>query len=269
MFPIYKFPTQTKSNADWDQKYACEAEPSRDAATYRAQPFVQTILRHIAPKARILDAGCGTGGLLWFFRQCGFEVTGIDTSHIAVETARRMVPRAVVDVASILALPFPDTSFDVYLAIGSWEYPEQGPRQAAREAARVLKPGGYAFIEVPQLSFLRRAAYVPLKRIERWRHTSAVCSEHGGSVSARFSHFLFTVSEMRRLLTEHGFETLQAQPHDLPEPTRHYGLWVDWPFLRGGEHYELNLIGRCIKAVGNAISPWTISTGVFIVVRKR
>ena len=74
---------------------------------------------------------------------------------------------------------------------------------------------------------------------------------------------------MHDLLRAAGFKIVETHPHDLPEPTRHYGLWVDWPILRGGPHYELNVLGRLKKRLANAFSPWTIATGMFIVARKK
>ena len=256
MFALYKFRRGDSQGSDWDRKYA--EEPSADLEHYRAQPFVRTILRSLPVRSRILDAGCGTGGLLRFLKQRGSDVVGVDSSRVAIETLRRLTPDIPAQVASIERLPFPDASFDAYLAIGSWEYPADGPQRAAAEAVRVLRPGGLAFIEVPHANFVRRLLYLPLKRLE---HTVR-------SRRSLFSHHLFSRPDMRALLRGNRFEILEEHPHDLPEPTRHYGLWVDWPILRGGPHYELNALGRWKKRVLNAISPWTIATGMFIVARK-
>lgn len=268
MIPLYKFHRDPVAVLDWDQKYRSEGAPTDDPNGYRMQPFVQTILRHLAIGSLILDAGCGTGSLLRFLKQRGGDVAGVDSSPTAIATLKRVAPEIPAQVASIEQLPFPDASFDAYLAIGSWEYPPGGPKKAASEAVRVLQPGGLAFIEVPHVSVLRRLAYVPLKQLESLVHTSEVGKKHFGSVR-RFSHYLFSASEMHDLLRRQGFTVLETQPHDLPEPTRHYGLWVDWPFLRGGPKYELNAFGRLAKSIGNALSPWTIATGMFIVARKQ
>lgn len=256
MISLYKFGGDRK--ADWDQKYVAEGAPSQDAAAYLRQPFVQTMLAYLRPSMRVLDAGCGTGGLMRFLHRRAFSVAGVDSSSVATAIARHAVPDATIAVATIERLPFPAGSFDAYLAIGSWEYQKEGPGRAAREAARVLKPAGLAFIEVPQVNLLRRLAYLPLKRI-------AYAARRD---TPTFAHALFTLADMRKILTEAGFHILETHPHDLPEHDRHYGLWVDWPFLRGGPHYILNGPGRVVKAVGNAMSPWTIATGMFIVARK-
>lgn len=269
MIPLHKFRADQDGAADWDKKYAAENLPPADPEAYATQPFVQTILKHLRTGQRVLDAGCGTGGMLRFLQGRGFDVTGIDSSAVAIATLQRVAPEIPAQVASIEQLPFPDASFDAYLAIGSWEYQREGPGSAAREAARVLKPAGLAFIEVPYANLLRRLAYLPLKRIEYAARRD----------TPTFSHSLFALSDMRTILTEAGFHVLEIHPHDLPEATRHYGLWVDWPPLRAnpakrgarsgaGPKYELNALGRLVKCLGNALSPWTIATGMFIVARK-
>lgn len=272
MVPLYKFRLGDSPGSDWDRKYA--EESLADLENYRAQPFVRTILRHLPVRSRVLDAGCGTGGLLRFLKQRGAKATGIDSSPVAIGILRRLAPDVPAQVASIEALPFPDASFDAYLAIGSWEYPMEGPERAAREAARVLTPNGLAFIEIPYGNVLRRFAYFPLKRLEYVVKTAVGKSPlragpRPGRWSPQFAHHVFTREELEELLREHHLEILEVQPHDLPESDRHYGLWVDWPFFRAGPHYELNGIGKIAKALGHAISPWTIATGMFIVARKK
>lgn len=275
VFRVYKFRSGADSATDWEGKYRAEGRPSANPADYARQPFVRTIENYLRPGVRLFDAGCGTGGLLWYFRQKGARVAGVDTAAAAVDTACRLVPDAEVAVSAIDRLPVADRTIDLYLAIGSWEYPPDGPAAAAREAARVLKPGGLAFIEVPHANLSRRLAYIPLKRLEQWVHTFTgkgvghLFARVPDTFSARFSHHLFRIGEMHAILRGAGFAILETHPHDLPEPTRHYGLWVDWPVFRGGPHYELNALGRLKKRVLNALSPWTIATGMFIVARKR
>lgn len=262
MISRYIFPPPSQPAADWDAKYRRETPAARDPTAYERQDYVRLLLRTVHPGQRVLDAGCGTGGLLHFLHRRGFRVAGVDTSSEAVATARREVPEATVETSSIEALPFADSAFDAYVAIGSWEYLSTGPSKAATEAVRVTRPGGIILIEVPVINTLRRFLYLPLKRAEGVMRTLL-----GGQ--PRFAHFFFGIDDLQHLLTAAGSDILDVRPHDLPEKDRHYGLWVDWPFLRGGQQYKLNPLGRFIKRVGNALSPWTIATGVFIVARKK
>ena len=63
-------------------------------------------------------------------------------------------PRQGVDMlGSADAIPVSDESFDSIVCTQVFEHLER-PQQAAREMARVLKPGGYAVVTVPQMNEL-------------------------------------------------------------------------------------------------------------------
>lgn len=93
---------------------------------------------------RVLFVGCGTG-LDLDFVPCGVSVTGLDVTpgmlSRAERRARRLGLGGIFLLGDARALPFPDASFDVVilhliLAVA----PE--PESIAREASRVLMPGG-------------------------------------------------------------------------------------------------------------------------------
>lgn len=102
----------------------------------------------IKPGMRVLDAGCGVGGTVFYIaRQTGADVTGISISPKQIEYARKMQekfglgPRASFLVADFTRNPFPDGSFDVVYGIESIShaYPKS---DFLDEAYRLLKPGG-------------------------------------------------------------------------------------------------------------------------------
>ncbi|MGN6698286.1 MAG: class I SAM-dependent methyltransferase, partial [Thermomicrobiales bacterium] len=68
------------------------------------------------PAPRILDAGCGTGGMLARLRRYGV-VTGVDLAPYAVAVCRARRGLATTAVASITALPFPDDTFDYAVSL--------------------------------------------------------------------------------------------------------------------------------------------------------
>jgi len=134
---------------------------------------------------RFLDAGCGTGVNLVHLSERGRAV-GVDLSPEALRFCRA---RGVsVARADLRALPFPDASFDWVTSFDvlyhRWIEDDLG---AARELARVLRPGGGLLIRVPALRRLRGA------------HDEAVHSRHR-----------YTRAELERLLEAAGLHLSRA-----------------------------------------------------------
>ena len=98
---------------------------------------------------RALDAGCGAGRSTRFLRALGFEAEGLDISPEMITQARKRDPDSAYHVA-IVGQPWPldDAGFD--LVLSTWvalELDQRGELNALfAEIARVLKPGGSAFV---------------------------------------------------------------------------------------------------------------------------
>lgn len=106
-----------------------------------------------ARSLRILDAGCGTGAVMKYLAQYG-EVTGFDFSTQALKFSRRRGHARLVQ-ASALQIPFASGSFDVLVSFDVISEVGVGERQALREFARLLKPGGIMLLRLPAYSWLR------------------------------------------------------------------------------------------------------------------
>ncbi|MDB6169875.1 MAG: Methyltransferase type 11 [Verrucomicrobia bacterium] len=102
-----------------------------------------------ARAAAVLDAGCGTGGLIRRLRRSdpAWSWTGVDLSPLACELARERT-HAEIRQASITALPFGDATFDAVVSADVL-YHVDDDGGAIREFARVLKPGGVVVVNVP------------------------------------------------------------------------------------------------------------------------
>ncbi|MSU51178.1 MAG: class I SAM-dependent methyltransferase [Opitutus sp.] len=101
--------------------------------------------------APVLDAGCGTGGLILRFREWhpAWKFSGIDFMPIACELARqRCGPEVDIRVASITELPFADQSLDAVIS-ADVVCQVENPEVAFAEFFRVLRPGGIVIINVP------------------------------------------------------------------------------------------------------------------------
>lgn len=109
-------------------------------------------LRNLAPGQKVLDAGCGTGGML--ARLEGFDPVGIDVSGRAIAHSRaRGLDRLCR--ASACALPFRDEAFDAVLSLDVIYHRQvRDDADAVAECARVLRPGGTFLLHVPAFDWL-------------------------------------------------------------------------------------------------------------------
>jgi len=82
---------------------------ARDTA--RAQAIVEAA--EVPPGGRILDFGCGLGGMTAAFYALGFEVVGVDPSPHAVENALPEARGLVHHLGRTGLSEFPDGSFDL------------------------------------------------------------------------------------------------------------------------------------------------------------
>lgn len=101
--------------------------------------------------ARVLDLGCGTGGFLVELGRLG-PATGVDFAPRALELCRSRGLRRLAR-ADGQRLPFADASFDLVTALDVIEHLDDD-RAALREIVRVLRPGGFAVLNVPAFRFL-------------------------------------------------------------------------------------------------------------------
>ncbi|MFC7790368.1 class I SAM-dependent methyltransferase [Microbacterium sp. MAHUQ-60] len=105
----------------------------------------QEIVRGHVPSGRILDIGGGAGVHARALQDARYEVDLVDPVPRHVAQAQRAGVRA--RVADARDLPFPDADFDAALMLGPlYHLASRDERlQAIREAARVVRPGGYIF----------------------------------------------------------------------------------------------------------------------------
>jgi len=105
---------------------------------------------------KILDAGCGTGGMLRRLSRLGVGI-GIDFSPLALAHAHGKIPNDLCR-ASVTQLPFVNDAFDLITTFDVLYHRAIADDQIALdEFARLLKPGGLALIRVPAFESLRGA----------------------------------------------------------------------------------------------------------------
>ncbi len=102
-------------------------------------------------RARILDAGCGSGRNMIDLARHG-TVTGIELSETSVTLARERNSGEVIE-GSVLEMPFPADSFELAASLDVIEH-LQDDLLALRELRRVVAPGGALLVTVPAYQWL-------------------------------------------------------------------------------------------------------------------
>ncbi|MBI2885883.1 MAG: methyltransferase domain-containing protein [Chloroflexi bacterium] len=104
----------------------------------------------------ILDAGCGTGGMLLALARYG-PVVGLDFSpHALAFCRRRRLSRALQ--GSVVELPFRDGAFDLVTCFDVLYHLGVADDAAVlTEFSRVLRPGGHLLLRLPAFELLRSA----------------------------------------------------------------------------------------------------------------
>lgn len=104
-------------------------------------------LRHDVPGGRLLDIGCGTGFIIHLAADVFDEIHGVDITPEMMAQVDRSLGNITLHEAPAEKLPFPDASFDAVTAYSFLDHLEDVSAMF-REAARVLRPGGRAYIDL-------------------------------------------------------------------------------------------------------------------------
>ena len=118
----------------------------------RGQPVLERTAARLPPAARVLDIGCGMGGMLVPFVLAGHHVIGCDFGEEYVKLGQRLGMDIRVGGTEAIADEGP---FDLVLLSHVVQH-VRDPIDLARQAASLLKPQGLCFIEVPGLLNLEK-----------------------------------------------------------------------------------------------------------------
>ena len=152
------------------------------------RPHVAAAIQPTRVDFALLDAGCGTGGMLSVVRKefPAANLTGLDQSDHALGLTAVRKTGAELICGSVIQLPFADNSFDFVLSLDVLSAKGMDESRAVQEAHRVLRKGGRLILNVAALEFLKGA------------HDCAVDADRR-----------YTRRQLRRLLQSAHFEVEQ------------------------------------------------------------
>ncbi len=114
------------------------------------------LAKRLRGPAAVLDAGCGTGGLIRRLTAgaAPWKWSGVDLSPLAIELARQRCPAGTdLREASVTALPLADGTCDAVIAADVL-YHVEDDAAALAEFFRVLRPGGVVILNLPAYRWL-------------------------------------------------------------------------------------------------------------------
>lgn len=181
-------------------------------------------LEGLPPRARVLDAGCGTGGFLARLRTArpDLRLLGVE---FAGEAARRAASKsgATVAAGSVNALPLRDGAVDAVVSLDVLCHAAAEPPAALREFRRVLAPRGRLVLNLPAHDWLRSAHDARVHNARRYERSSAAAMLRDAGFAApearHWNSLLLPLMVVQRKLLARGDEAAS----DVAE----YPAWLD------------------------------------------
>jgi 2-polyprenyl-3-methyl-5-hydroxy-6-metoxy-1,4-benzoquinol methylase len=218
--------TRTDPTTTFDEEYFRRnyASAERDSA-YAS--LADKVGGRVSAGGRVLDVGCGAGGLLSQLAARGYDAHGVDPSPAARDTAGRRG----LNVAAQLS-DAPEGSFDAALLIDVIAH-VRSAHSLAVATVRRLRSGGLLFVKTPATT---RGLAMTEAAVTRALHTTRSPLLHRGGRAHHFDR-----SALRRVLWRWGLDDVHVETFEEPPVAgSRYGVaetaaqFLQRGFTRGG-----------------------------------
>jgi ubiquinone/menaquinone biosynthesis C-methylase UbiE/uncharacterized protein YbaR (Trm112 family) len=203
----------------WNEQWSKTKEP--DPSHLESEPDIISAYEHVKkyhsmyPSDNFLEAGCGSGRLLYLMGKSGVKVIGMDLSVGALKLTRAWLKKAGIKEAYFLCadmryMPVKESSIGMIYGGGSIEHFEE-TQLGINELRRVLRPGGvltltYPVISLATLTYRQLFGNIPelpvLKQFYKFMHVNIL--------KKRFMRFglekSFLIPTMENYFKKAGFD---------------------------------------------------------------
>jgi ubiquinone/menaquinone biosynthesis C-methylase UbiE/uncharacterized protein YbaR (Trm112 family) len=195
--------------------------PMHDPSHVDKEEDIVSAYNHVKPlwdkhgTENFLEAGCGSGRMLYLLARTGVRVIGLDISAEALKFSRRFLTE-IADIKNchfvcgdMRFLPFKDNSIGMIYGGGSIEHFEETQRSVS-ELHRILKNNGvlsltYPYISIATLTYRQMYGNIPelpvIKQIAKFIHINVL--------KKKLMHFgyekSFTIGKMESFFKKAGF----------------------------------------------------------------
>jgi SAM-dependent methyltransferase len=169
----------------------------------------------------VLDAGCGTGGLLAALARRGACTARLgleydaDAAALAAEKGRTDIV-----VGSVTALPFASGTMGGIVSADVLPHRLVDPVQALREAGRCLEDGGFLVLNLPAYQWMFSAHDRHVHSARRFTRRQAIRLVRQAGFDVRRATYwnciLFPLMVLRRMLTRGGAAGSDVRPFPAP-----------------------------------------------------
>ena len=238
----------------WKKANSVEAIKSK-----KNRLIVNLTRKYLPENSRIIDGGCGSGDKVYALQKHGFDAYGVDFAKKTVQFINTGLPDLKVSLGDIRKLNFPDHFFDGYWSLGVIEHFFDGFEDIIHEIYRVLRPGGFLFLTVPEMSKYRKY----LSRKGRY----VDCSDSDINTNI-FYQFAYAPEYIKQIISKNGFELKKYKPMDgvkgFKDESKHFQSIFQWIY----DHPSLPV--KVIKRLLDIImSPLTGHSGLYIFYKSK
>ncbi|MBL7101052.1 MAG: class I SAM-dependent methyltransferase [Nanoarchaeota archaeon] len=146
----------------------------------------------IPKKAKVLDAGCGSGRDAEYFKEYGFDVTAIDAAEKMVEEAKKNVKGVKFKKMDMMKTDFKDKTFEgVWAAASLLNNEKKNVPKILAELKRILNDEGVLYVSV------KEGGGEEIRKVEKYNNEP-------------IPFFYYTLPEMEELVKKAGFQIVHS-----------------------------------------------------------